>query len=93
MKTILLIYYNPNRDNFYFKWCKPVDLSIFNFYVGFKNSYGHEIVGILLFCNNKTISIKNYYSYIKIYYNNKKQEKLKYVLIDKLIHLLNKLKK
>ncbi len=93
MKTILLIYYNPNRDNFYFRWCQPIELSIYNFYVGFKNSYGHEIIGILLFYNHKTIPLKSYYSYIDFYYNNKKKANLKNVLIDKTIYLLNKLKK
>lgn len=94
MKTILLIYYNPNIDNFYFRFCSRLDLYIKDYFVGYKNSYNHEITGILLFDDNKTISLKNHGSLID-YYNKKNKiskKKIKNVLIDKAISLLNKLK-
>lgn len=94
MKTVLLIYYNPNHDNFYYRFCHRIDLYIKDYSVGYKNSYNHEIIGILLFDDNKTIGIKNHNS-LSVYYNRKNKNSkrsLKNDLIDKAISLLNKLK-
>lgn len=92
MKTILLIYYNQNHNNFHYRFCYSIDLLISNYYVGYKNSYGHEIISILLITNGKTFPIKNYDDYLRL--NKKERENnRKNDLIDKIISLLNKLKK
>lgn len=91
MKTILLIWYNHNHNNFYYRFCYCIDLNINDYYVGYKNAYGHEIISILLFDEDKTIYIKNFKDCLKYY--KPKKIKFKYVLIDKLISLLNKLKR
>lgn len=92
MKTILLIYYNQNHDNFHYRFCYSIDLAINGYHVGYKNSYGHEIVSILCIKNGKTIPIRNFDDYLRLDKKGRENSR-KNDLIDKLIRLLNRLKK
>jgi len=93
MKTVLLIYYNQNLSSFYYRQIDPIDLLIEDKFLGYKNSYGHEIISILLFFNNTTIPIKNYNDYYYTFKSIKVHKSLKNDLIDRGISLLNRLKK
>ena len=93
MTTVLLIYYNQNLSNFYYRQIDPIELLVEDKFLGYKNSYGHEIISILLFIDDTTTSIKNYNDY---YYKQKPKndnKSLRNVLIDRGINLLNKFKK
>lgn len=91
MKTILLIWYNQNHNTFNHRFCLGIDLLVYGYSVGYKNSYGHEIISILLIDDKKCIDIKDYKDYSNYY--NRKRKKSKEDLIDKTIRLLNRLKK
>ncbi len=86
---MLLIYYNPNHNCFYFKTVNQV--TNYNFKVDYVNQFGHFIVQILYVDKNDFINCKDYWDYIKK--SEDKQESKRNKLINGLIHLLYKLKK
>lgn len=96
MKIILLIYYNHNHNNFYCRYLNSgIDLYVKDYHVGYKNSYEHEIISIILFDDDKCISISNHSEYLDYYKRKEKKgnRNIKNDLIDKTICLLNKFKK
>lgn len=60
---MILIWFNNNTGQFYTKFYKNYILC--DYYVGYKNSYGHEVIQILIISNNKFYNVYNYNDYIK----------------------------
>lgn len=92
---MLLIYYNPNLNNFYFK----INTYYFQDYIlDSTNSYGHILIQVILITKDKLINVDNWdirkdiRKYKDLYFVNYSKPKLKNVLINKLIDLLEKLK-
>ena len=58
---MILLWFNPNDSTFYTKYYTSYFCC--DYYVGYKNSYNHEVITIY-FLNGKSItSINDYYSY------------------------------
>lgn len=57
---MILIWFNYNDCNIYHRYVRT---NYFKYYVGYKNSYGHEIIQIFLFENGKYYNIKSYDDY------------------------------
>lgn len=81
----LLIYYNPNQNNFYIVYTNFIP---FDRKVGYENQYGHILVQILANRGNKLVNIYNYNDLIKL--RSKEKESLKSRLANKAISWLNK---
>ena len=84
---MLLIYYNPNDEHFYFK---VINFAVSNKSVDEVNQFNHQIVQILYVRNNKFISCDSFLDYYQKTKDNNISKKNK--LIDKVICLLNKFK-
>ena len=85
---MLIIWFNPNLGIHYFKKYNHYYHS--NLYIGFKNSYNHEIVQILIISNHSTLlNVKDYNDYyIK---SNVVSPKFKNVIKSKIIDFIYKL--
>lgn len=86
---ILLIYYNPNRDCFYTRIVFQVANPMYE--VGYVNQFGHQVVQIFYFKNNRLINCISFYDYVRK--SNELDEPIRNKLINVFIHLLNKFKK
>lgn len=90
---LLLIYYNPNHNCFYWK---VVNSFTFNKEVGYKNDYGHVLIQMLFVEKGRFLSCSSWLNY----YNKttpkksskKKKPKIFNKLIDGAIHLLYKIR-
>ena len=69
---MILIWFNYKDCNIYHKYVRT---NLFKYYVGYKNSYGHEIIQIFLLENGKYYNIKSYDDY---YYNKLKESHIRY---------------
>lgn len=59
---MILIWFNPRLEKFYTKFYKHYVEN--KFYVGFKNSYDHEVVQIIIFgSHDKYYSVYDYCDY------------------------------
>lgn len=81
---MLLVYYNENYHVFYLVYRQFYDYSKF---VGFQNSYGHEVVQILCFHKNEIYNIQDQFEYHRLLSNRKKQ---KNTIRKRIIRFLNK---
>ena len=79
----LLIYYNPNHQNFYIVYTNYL---FSNYFVGFENGYGHVIVQILVYRHNKLINVNSYSDISR----SSHKESLKSRLARRMIRWLNK---
>lgn len=79
----LLVYYNQNYNNFYIVYTKRIYIDK---KVGQVNGFGHVLVQILVYRNNKLFNVK---SFNEIYYISHK-ETLKSRLAKRAIRWLNK---
>jgi len=86
---MLLIWYNPIKDNYYLRYIKSDYFG--NYYIGKVNDYGHIIVQIFYYDDKNFVPIKDYYSYIRDYAIQRENSK-RNKLINKLTYLLNKLR-
>ena len=86
---MLLVYYNPTKDKFYLKYYKYKNRE---YYVGYKNQFGHEVIRLYIIQGKELISYDNVDDYMYENYNSKKRVPFKIKLINRLIDLLNKLK-
>lgn len=85
---MLIIWFNPHLGIHYFK--KYNFYSHSKLYLGFKNSYNHEIVQILMISNYSTLlNVKDYNDYY--YKKSDVSPKFKNVIKSKLIDFINKL--
>lgn len=83
MQMVLIYWLNTDNEIYYkfTRYRKPW------FYVGYENSYGHIIIAMFKVQKGKFIQIE------KSYCNkDKNKENKKTILIDKVIHFLEKLK-
>lgn len=78
---MLLIWYNPNLNNFYSRYSNSIYL---NKQVGYVNSYGHILVQILVFRNNDLLNVIDFYEVI----SNEKKNKKRF--LRRIIRFLNK---
>ena len=83
---MLLIYYNYNYNFFYVIYKKFYD---YEKYVGFKNSYNHEIVQILIFHKNELYNISNSTDYHDVLYLERRKKRN--TIRKRIISFLNKL--
>lgn len=83
------IWYVPKKNKFYSKY---VRLAFYYSYykVGYINNYGHELVALFYIRDNKLIQCDSLIDYYSI---KKTKKNIRNMLIDRLIGLLNKLKK
>lgn len=86
---MLLVYYNPNKDNFYIRYTRNYFTD--EYYLGKINEYGHILVQLFLYDDNELVPIEDYWSY----YQSTKELKpgFKVRLINRVIYLLNRIKK
>lgn len=90
---MLLIYYNPQKNSFYLKYCHSY---LFDKEVGYINQFNHVLVQILFIYNNKFVSCDNFFDYhrkTKELEKHDDSKKNKKSLISGLNHLFNKKKK
>lgn len=79
----LLIYYNVNQKNFYIVYTNYIG---FDKRVGYENSFGHVLIQILAYRNNKFVNIHSYMELI----DSSHKESIKSRLANKAIRWLNK---
>lgn len=79
----LLIYYNVNQKNFYIVYTNYIG---FEKRVGYENGFGHILVQILAYRNNKFVSIDSYTELL----NGRYKESIKSRLARRAIRWLNK---
>lgn len=84
---MLLVYYNDNYHVFYTVYKEFYD---YDKYVGYKNSYNHEIVQILIFFKNELYSIQDYSEYHNLLHPVEKRRKKRNTLKRRIIRFLNK---
>lgn len=58
---MILVWFNNITGTYYTRFYKRFILN--DYYVGYKNSYGHEVIQIFILCDNKTYNVKDYYDY------------------------------
>ena len=83
------IWYNPNKNKFYTKYVRTAFIAK-DYKVGYKNSYGHELVGLFMLEKNRLIicdSWDDYYTYKRDYY---KPKQIKKRIIRKIIKFLER---
>ena len=80
---MILLWFNPNNNSYYTRYYNS--FLFFDYYVGYKNSYEHEVIKIFILDNNEIHNVRNYLS---LNMNYKKKNNL---LITFLKMLLNKL--
>lgn len=59
---MILTWLNNNNGTTYIKFYKSYILN--PYFIGFKNSYNHEVVQILIFNDNKIYNVFNYNDYL-----------------------------
>lgn len=79
----LLIYYNINQKNFYIVYTNYIG---FDKYVGCENGFGHVLIQILTYQNNKYVNILSRAEL----YEHKHRESIKSRLANRCIRWLNK---
>lgn len=84
---MLLIYYNLNTEVFFLKYVKHC-----RFRVGYINQYNHIVVQMFAY-GEELIECNSYIEYLQDYVNNQEEDSVKNKVIDRVIDLLNKLKK
>lgn len=74
---MILIWFNPRLETYYTKFYKHYIEN--KYFVGYRNSYGHEVIQIFVFSpDNKLYSVYDYCDYYYLSRHNKKeQNKLK----------------
>ena len=71
------IWYNPNKKKFYTKYVRTAFIAR-DYKVGYKNSYGHELIALYAIEKTRLIqcdSWEDYYTYKMGYYNIKNIKK------------------
>lgn len=82
---MILIWFNPKLEIFYTKYYKHYMET--KFYLGYKNSYDHEVVQIFIFDeNNKLYSVVDYLDYYTRFRSQQKKKRL----LNRFIDLINK---
>ena len=79
---MILVWFNPTTQSFYTRYYKSFILN--DYYVGFKNSYEHEIIKMYIL-NNGVHNVKDYYQYTTI--NSKKKNNLLLTIFKSLINI------
>lgn len=85
---MLLVYYNDNYHVFYTVYRKFYD---YEKYVGYKNSYDHEIVQILVIHKNELHNIQDYLEYHNLLHPVEERRKKRNTLKKRIIRFLNKI--
>lgn len=83
------IWYVPKKNKFYSKYVKSA--FFYSYYkVGYINNYGHELIALFNVVGNKVIQCNSLIDYYNI---KTPRTSIRNLLIDRLIGLLNKMKK
>lgn len=89
---MLLIYYNLNTEVFFLKYVKHCFSKDNRFRAGYVNQYNHIVVQMFVY-EEELIECNSYIEYLQDYVNNQEEDSVKNKVIDRVIGLLNKLKK
>lgn len=86
---MLLLYYNPTKDNYYLRYYKSIH---YDYKVGYKNQFDHEVVKILVIQGNRLVAVDDLQAFLlKRYRDRMNKQSLKKRLISKVISYLERL--
>lgn len=75
---MILTWFNNNNGTYYTRFYKTYILN--EYFVGYINSYNHEVIQILILNNNNIYNVKDYYDYsLKSRRINKKKTILTFI--------------